>query len=86
MRRGLPASLPPLRCPHDLDEGELALRLVPLQGGLLLMPLFWATLAVQVATFMVLAIIFIGLGQWRLGISQGLLAIIQALIYSGQMK
>ena len=42
-------------------------------------------LSVQVMTFVILGLAFISSGQWRLGVSQLLLATVQALIYSGRM-
>lgn len=42
-------------------------------------------LAVQVATFAALGALFLHQGQWRLGVAQMLLAVVQAVIYSGQM-
>lgn len=39
-------------------------------------------LSVQVATFVVLGIHFILDGNWRLGVAQLLLAVVQAVIYS----
>jgi hypothetical protein len=42
-------------------------------------------LVVQVATFVALGIHFLASGDWRLGVSQVLLAVVQAIIYSGRM-
>lgn len=42
-------------------------------------------LTVQVATFGALGFYFISEGQGRLGIAQLLLAVVQAVIYSGRM-
>lgn len=39
-------------------------------------------LAVQVATFVALGCFFLSRGDWRLGISQLLLATVQGIIYS----
>lgn len=39
-------------------------------------------LAVQVATFVALGIYFIADGNWRLGVAQLLLAVVQAVIYA----
>lgn len=39
-------------------------------------------LGVQVATYIVLGVMFLVTGDWRLGATQLLLAIVQALIYS----
>lgn len=47
------------------------------------MTLFWGVLAVQVATFVALGGYFLVTGNWRLGVSQVLLAAVQAIIYSG---
>jgi hypothetical protein len=44
-----------------------------------------ALLAIQVATFVVLGAIFLARGDWRLGVAQVLLAIVQGVIYSGRM-
>jgi hypothetical protein len=44
-----------------------------------------ALLSVQVASFLALGAIFIHVGDWRLGIAQILLAVVQAVIYSGRM-
>lgn len=44
-----------------------------------------AILAVQVATFLALGVLFLAAGQWRLGTAQLLLALIQAILYSGEM-
>ena len=44
-----------------------------------------ALLAVQVAPFVGLGIFFLRDGQWRLGLAQVLLAVVQAVIYSGEM-
>jgi hypothetical protein len=43
-------------------------------------------LAVQVATFVVLGGFFLLQHNWRLGVSQILLAAVQAIIYSGGFK
>lgn len=40
-------------------------------------------LTVQVSTFVVLGLRFLTLGEWRLGVAQLLLAVVQAVIYSG---
>ncbi len=42
-----------------------------------------AALVIQIGTFLVLGAIFIGSGQWRLGVAQLLLAAVQGVIYSG---
>lgn len=42
-------------------------------------------LLVQIATFIALGCGFLAAGQWRLGVAQLLLAIIQAVLYSGKM-
>jgi hypothetical protein len=42
-------------------------------------------LAIQVATFVALGVLFLAGGQLRLGIAQLLLAAVQAVIYSGRM-
>jgi hypothetical protein len=43
-------------------------------------------LVVQVATFVYLGMRFLGLGDWRLGTAQLLLAAVQGIIYSGRME
>lgn len=43
-------------------------------------------LAVQVATFAGLGVYFLTRGDWRLGVSQLLLAAVQAVIYGGGFK
>ena len=43
-----------------------------------------AVLALQVATFLALGILFMREGQWRLGAAQCALAFVQAVIYSGR--
>lgn len=43
-------------------------------------------LAVQVLTFIILGGFFLAGGNWRLGVSQLLLAAVQAIIYSGGFK
>lgn len=43
-----------------------------------------AILAVQVLTFIALGVMFLGAGEWRLGVAQLLLAAVQAVIYSGR--
>lgn len=43
-------------------------------------------LGIQVATFVVLGICFCLIDQWRLGIAQLLLAAVQVVVYTGQMK
>lgn len=40
-------------------------------------------LAVQVATFAVLGSVMLARGEYRLGVAQILLAVVQAVIYSG---
>lgn len=42
-------------------------------------------IAVQVATFVLLGAVFMQQGQWRLGFAQILLAVVQAIIYTGKM-
>jgi len=42
-------------------------------------------IAVQLVTFVMLGILFMDDGQYRLGIAQLLLAIVQAVIYTGKM-
>lgn len=42
-------------------------------------------LSIQVVTFVVLGCMFLHAGDWRLGTAQLLLAIIQAVLYSGRM-
>lgn len=44
-----------------------------------------ALVVVQVATFLGLGALFLVRGDWRLGVSQLLLAAVQAVIYSGSM-
>lgn len=44
-----------------------------------------AILAIQVATFVALGVLFLHSGDWRLGVAQLLLAAVQAVIYSGRM-
>lgn len=44
-----------------------------------------SVLVVQVATFVLLGLIFLRDGDWRLGMAQVLLAAVQAVIYSGSM-
>lgn len=44
---------------------------------------FVLILVVQVATFVSLGAYFCSTGSWRLGVSQVLLAVVQAVIYSG---
>ena len=44
-----------------------------------------AILGVQVATFVGLGAMFLAAGDWRLGAAQFLLAVVQAVIYSGSM-
>ncbi len=48
----------------------------------------WPTivLAIQVTTYLVLGTIFLLTpGQWRLGVVQLLLAVVQGILYSGRM-
>lgn len=40
-------------------------------------------LIIQVATFLALGAMFLASGDWRLGVAQILLAVVQAVIYSG---
>lgn len=47
--------------------------------------LFTFVLSVQVFTFIILGVYFLGIGDWRLGVAQLLLAAVQAVIYSGSM-
>lgn len=42
-------------------------------------------LAIQVITFVFMGAMFIAHGQYRLGFAQLLLAMVQAVIYSGKM-
>ena len=42
----------------------------------------WATLGVQVVTFLMLGVAFIATGDWKLGTAQLLLAGVQGLVYS----
>jgi hypothetical protein len=42
-------------------------------------------LAVQVLTFVCLGVIFLSRGDWRLGTCQLLLAVVQAVLYTGRM-
>lgn len=44
-----------------------------------------AVLVVQVSTFVLLGIWFVNAGQWRLGVVQLLLAVVQGVLYSGRM-
>jgi hypothetical protein len=44
-----------------------------------------AILSVQVLTFLLLGAHFLVAGDWRLGTAQILLAVVQAVIYSGSM-
>lgn len=44
-----------------------------------------AVLGLQVLTYLVLGTMFIGMGQWRLGTVQLLLAVVQGVLYSGRM-
>lgn len=44
--------------------------------------LFWAILGIQVATYGVLGVAFVAVGNLRLGVSQLLLAAVQGIIYS----
>lgn len=39
-------------------------------------------LVIQILTFVILGIYYLGIGHWRLGIAQLLLAAVQAIIYS----
>ncbi len=50
------------------------------------MSLFNVILTVQVLTFFYLGIYFLAIGQWRLGVAQLLLALVQVVIYSGSMN
>lgn len=43
-------------------------------------------IAAQVATFLALGALFIAEGQYRLGVCQCLLAVVQAVLYSGRMQ
>lgn len=40
-----------------------------------------AVLAVQVVTYIVLGVLFLDSGDWRFGVAQFLLAIVQGVIY-----
>lgn len=42
-------------------------------------------LVIQVMTFVSLGVLFLTVGDWRLGVAQLLLAAVQAIIYSGRM-
>ncbi len=44
-----------------------------------------AILVVQVSTFVALGVLFLRDGDWRLGVTQLLLAAVQGIIYSGSM-
>lgn len=43
----------------------------------------WALLAVQVLTYVALSPYYFSRGNWRLGASQLLLAVVQGVLYSG---
>lgn len=47
--------------------------------------LIYGILAIQVLTFVALGVIYLCQGEWRLGSAQILLAIVQAVIYTGSM-
>lgn len=44
-----------------------------------------AILGCQILTFGALGVVFVLNGQWRLGVAQGLLALVQGVVYSGSM-
>lgn len=45
--------------------------------------IWWAVLVIQVATFVALGAYYVSHGNYRLGVAQLLLAVVQAVIYSG---
>ena len=45
-----------------------------------------ALLAVQVVSFVVIGVWYLTEGNWRLGVSQVLLAAVQGIIYSGGLE
>lgn len=47
---------------------------------------FYPLLFVQVFTFIALGVIYLMEGQWRLGVAQLLLALVQGVIYTGNMQ
>jgi hypothetical protein len=44
-----------------------------------------ALLALQVATYVGLGVLYLTRGDWRFGVAQLLLAVVQAVIYTGRM-
>jgi hypothetical protein len=58
---------------------------LPDRAGVVMTPFFRNVLCIQVATFVVLGILFIKQGDWRLGVTQLLLAVVQGVLYSGSM-
>lgn len=44
-----------------------------------------AILVVQTVSFLLMGVLLIRQGQWRLGVAQLLLAAVQAVVYSGEM-
>lgn len=48
--------------------------------------IWWGVLYVQVATFFALGGYFLSHGEWRLGVAQLLLAVVQAVVYGGGLS
>lgn len=44
-----------------------------------------ALLAAQVATYVGLGALYLARGDWRFGVAQALLAVVQAVIYTGRL-